>query len=117
MQCVKRNRVFQYTFLHYTNVFVFVLIVRVNWASSVRNLLYRFGFGFVWISQDVKTFLKVFRQRVIGPGHAKTCLNPYVNNKGADEPAHPRNLISTCVVRCLDSMICILALIKIQDSS
>ena len=26
-----------------------------------------------------------------------------VNNKGADQPAHPRSLISTFVVRCLDS--------------
>ena len=47
-----------------------------------------------------------------GPGHAKTCLMPYANNKGADQPAHPRSLISTFVVRCLDSMICILALSK-----
>ena len=39
------------------------------------------------------------------PGHAKTCLKPYANNKGADQPAHPRSLISTFVVRCLDSMI------------
>ena len=26
----------------------------------------------------------------------------YANNKGADQPAHPRGLISTFVVRCLD---------------
>ena len=29
----------------------------------------------------------------------------YVNNKGADQPAHPRSLISAFVVRCLDSII------------
>ena len=39
---------------------------------------------------------------------------PYANNKGADQPAHPRSLISTFVVRCLDSMICILALSKVS---
>ena len=27
----------------------------------------------------------------------------YVNNKGADQPAYPRSLISAFVVRCLDS--------------
>ena len=32
------------------------------------------------------------------------CLMPYANNKGADQPAHPRSLISTFVVRCLDSI-------------
>ena len=29
----------------------------------------------------------------------------YANNKGADHPAHPRSLISTFVVRFLDSVI------------
>ena len=49
-----------------------------------------------------------------GPDHAKTCLISYANNKGADQPAHPRSLISTFVVRCLDSMICILAISKVS---
>ena len=39
------------------------------------------------------------------PGHEKMCLMSYANNKGADQPAHPRSLISTFVVRCLDSII------------
>ena len=29
---------------------------------------------------------------------------PYVNNKGADQPVHPRSLISTFVVRWLAGM-------------
>ena len=29
----------------------------------------------------------------------------YANNKGADQPAHPRSLISAFVVHCLDSII------------
>ena len=33
------------------------------------------------------------------------CLMPYANNKGADQPAHPRSLISAFVVRCQDRMI------------
>ena len=39
-------------------------------------------------------------------------LLPYANNKGADQPAHPRSLISTFVVRCLDSIIPLLAISK-----
>ena len=50
---------------------------------------------------------------LLGPGHAKTCLIPYANNKDANQPAHPRSLISTFVLRCLDSMICILAISKV----
>ena len=44
---------------------------------------------------------------------ARSCENvsyAYANNKGADQPVHPRSLISTFVVLCLDSMICILAI-------
>ena len=50
----------------------------------------------------------------IGPGHSKMCLIPYANNKGADQPAHPRSLIITFVVRCLDS---IMPLVSISEIS
>ena len=30
---------------------------------------------------------------------------PYANNKDADQPAHPRTLISAFVIHCLDSII------------
>ena len=33
------------------------------------------------------------------PGLEKMCPTPYANNKGADQPAHPRSLISAFVVR------------------
>ena len=39
------------------------------------------------------------------PGHEKMCLMSYTNNKGADQPAHPRSLISAFVVLCLGSII------------
>ena len=42
---------------------------------------------------------------------------PYANSKGtacADQPAHPHALISYFVIRCLDSIIFILALFKIS---
>ena len=42
---------------------------------------------------------------------------PYANSKGADRPAHPRSLISTFIVRYLDSIIPILPISKFEDSS
>ena len=48
------------------------------------------------------------------PGHAKRCLMPYADNKGAAQPVHPSSLISTFIVRCLDSMIYILAISKVS---
>ena len=47
--------------------------------------------------------------RTYEPGHEKTYL-PYANNKGADQPAHPRSLISIFVVRFLDSIIAVVAM-------
>ena len=37
----------------------------------------------------------------------------YANNKGADQPAHPRSLISAFVVRCLDNMIPLVSISEI----
>ena len=48
------------------------------------------------------------------PGHEKTFLILYANNKGADQPVHLRSLISTFVVRCLDSTVPVLAKSKIS---
>ena len=39
---------------------------------------------------------------------------PYANNKGADQPACPRSLISAFVVRCLDTIIPPLAIAKLS---
>ena len=39
------------------------------------------------------------------PSHEKMCLMSYANNKGADQPAHSRSLISAFVLRYLDGII------------
>ena len=40
-----------------------------------------------------------------GPRREKTCLRGFANNTGADQPAHPRSLISAFVIRFLESII------------
>ena len=40
---------------------------------------------------------------------------PYANNKDADQPAHPRSLISAFVVLCLDSMIPLVSIFEISS--
>ena len=43
---------------------------------------------------------------IFEPRHEKKMgLMSYANNKGTEQPAHLRSLISTCVVRCLHSII------------
>ena len=39
----------------------------------------------------------------------------YANNKGADQPAHLPSLISTFVVRCLDSVMSVVSVTKISS--
>ena len=38
---------------------------------------------------------------------------PYANNKDADQPTHPRSLISVFILRCLDSIRPVVAKSKI----
>ena len=40
---------------------------------------------------------------------------PYANNKDADQPAHPRSLISAFVVCCLDSIIPLVSIFEISS--
>ena len=49
------------------------------------------------------------------PDHEKTCLMSYANNKGADQPAHPRSLISACIVSYLDSVMSLVSVTKISS--
>ena len=48
------------------------------------------------------------------PGHEKTCLMSYANNKGADQPALPRSMTSAFVIRCLDSIISLNSIAEIS---
>ena len=50
------------------------------------------------------------REALNEPCYEKTCFMLYANNKDTDHLAHPRNLISVLVIRCLDSIIPILAI-------
>ena len=50
-----------------------------------------------------------------GPRREKTCLRIVANNTGADQPAHPRSLISTFVIRFLESIISRLATSEISN--
>ena len=41
---------------------------KLNWSCKIRDILYRYGFNDVWLSQSVvntKLFLNEFKQRVI----------------------------------------------------
>ena len=54
-------------------------------------------------------WLSTYQTVSFGPCREKTCLQGFVNNKGADQPVHWRSLISPFVIRFLESTICKLA--------
>ena len=66
------------------------------------NRYYRAGEIF---QKDACTVSKISN----GPQLEKTCLRGFANNTGADQPAHPRSLISAFVIRFLESIMCKLA--------
>ena len=52
---------------------------------------------------------------LLGPRREKTCLRGSANNKVADQPGHPRSLISTAfVIHLLESIISRLATSEIS---
>ena len=83
-------------------------------ATRIMQNALRFFFVCFFHSYNLNETKNINIQFLSGPDHAKMCLMAYANNKGADQPAHPRSLISTFIVRCLDSMTCILAISKVS---
>ena len=46
--------------------------------------------------------------------HVMRKSRPYVNNKGADQPAHSRGLVSAFVIHCLDCFISLVSIFAIS---
>ena len=56
-----------------------------------------------YIERDHKVKQRVSNVRTVTWATSwENLFQPYENNKGADQPAHPRSLISAFVVRCLE---------------
>ena len=56
----------------------------------------------------------IHTELTFGPRREKTCLRGFANNTGADQPAHPRSLISAFVICVLESTISTLATSEIS---
>ena len=78
-------------------------------ASITGKQLIFSGFFLLYLS----SLLSHFCWKSYGPRLEKTCLRGFLNNKGADQPAHPRRLISAFVIRFWESIISKLAIAEI----
>ena len=56
-----------------------------------------------------KCAIDKLKRLIYGPCREKLCLWRFANNTGADQPAHPRSLISAFVIHFLENFICKLA--------
>ena len=70
-------------------------------------VMYVFMYVLMWscMSHDDDDDKKKKKKQIQASRAMRKCVMSYANNKGADEPAHSRSLISAFVVRCLDSII------------
>ena len=73
-----------------------------------RELLSRFA------CHDARIGYVVHGHSLYGPRREETCLRGFANNTGADQPAHPRRLISAFVIRLSRSIISRLATSEIS---
>ena len=60
-------------------------------------------------------FLIILTLSSYGSRHEKRCLQGFANNKGPDQPVHPRSLISAFVIRLLKSVTSRLAFSEISN--
>ena len=73
-----------------------------------KKLVFTFLFYF-YLESFHKEHSTVIKQLIWALTRKKSCLRGFANNTGADQPAHPRSLISAFVIRFLESIICKLA--------
>ena len=82
---------------------VFSRVVHPIYLLTMRFNYYFPGgvFSFIFTCNEVLIYLfyNISGNRIEPRHEKKKLFMPYANNKGADQPAHPRSLISTFVVR------------------
>ena len=106
------------TYYHFPSKLPFVLTddSAVQCLSKTTHLILLRFFVNHRYQVDYKAMIRNRYNRIPHePGYEKTCLMSYANNKGADQPADPRSLISAFVVRCLDSAMSLVSVTKISS--
>ena len=95
------------------------MFIAAFWSPAGKGLAFWLSFLFcfivfchfpVWCSRSgVVLDLCLITYFYIGLRREKTCVRGFANNTGADQPAHPRRLISAFVIRFFESIISKLA--------
>ena len=83
----------------------------VKWFYQTHDAFLEIKYNYSGIN-SIANFIPSFPDRFRlalqsrnGPLRKKNCLQWFANNEGADQPEHPRSLISTFDIRLLESII------------
>ena len=82
----------------------------------ISSILFAVLFNFIQIKYQyfVEIIFCIKELVMIWATSWENLFMPYANNKDADQPAHPRSLISVFVIRFLDSIISLVSISKIS---
>ena len=93
----------------------------VNFIHFINYLVFFYQIFTKFISWNFKSITRSSRavcrnyQNTIWATSWENLFMSYANNKDAEQPAHPRSLISVFVVRCLDSIIPLVSISEISS--
>ena len=85
----------------YVHVYTILHVFMFHHVSTIRMMQCTSNYTF--------TKLHKYMSRAM-----RKCVMSYANHKGADQPAHPRSLISAFVVRCSDNIISLVSIAEIS---
>ena len=74
---------------------------RITWVTHVKDLLFRYGFGIVWITENVgdnNEFIYVFKQRLIDCA-LQDWHTEITQSRKAIHYKHFKTLLNSCIRR------------------
>ena len=92
-----------------------VLSCRGSYQALVYNFCHEFYENYVLGHFEFKWIFNAITIPIRWASSWENLFMPYANNKGADQPSHPRSLISNFVFRCLDSIISLVSTSEISS--
>ena len=90
-------------------------IAKIKNQSNPGSVIREKWFNFQLLHGGDRSNVPIEEGDIIWAAPWENLFLPYTNNKGADQPAHPRSLISTFVVRSLDTIMPLVSISKISS--
>ena len=83
-------------------------------AMDWSDFTISWSYLFVFYAHQIVILAEYTHNVVFLKSNIETCLREFANNKGAEQPEHPRSLLSTLVICLLESVLSRLATSEIS---